>query len=181
MIDPSTKAKPHAHDDASLPGYPGAKVPGEARQESGRRPHVHAAVIKAWADGAVIEWRNPQDHHSKWQSLNPYTVVGWYDNNEYRVKPEPHKWQAVMDAYASGKAIQYRDVTEAKWYDRPQPLPAHYWDSPYLEWRIKPEVVVKLVRLVTSSSMVGVAFQTPGEANLRLTFEGDKLIHAQVL
>ena len=46
-------------------------------------PHVHAEVIKAWADGKPIEWRicSTED----WQLIeNPGFVKGF----EYRIKPE---------------------------------------------------------------------------------------------
>ena len=46
-------------------------------------PHVHAEVIKAWADGKPVEWReNPLQ---SWRLIeNP----GFIEDNEYRVKPE---------------------------------------------------------------------------------------------
>lgn len=48
-------------------------------------PHVHAEVIKAWADGKPIEWRRKGDPN--WTGLYTPTPV-WGDTNEYRVKPE---------------------------------------------------------------------------------------------
>ena len=46
-------------------------------------PHVHAEVIKAWADGKPIEWReNPSED---WQLIKGPSFV---ENFEYRVKPE---------------------------------------------------------------------------------------------
>lgn len=58
------------------------------------KPHVHAEVIKAWADGAKIEyyskefgcWCDIADNHPS-----------WYDWTEYRVKPEPVvKYHGIM-------------------------------------------------------------------------------------
>ena len=47
-------------------------------------PHKHAEVIKAWADGAIIEHRSHP--HSIWRVVeNP----SWFWGEEYRVKPEP--------------------------------------------------------------------------------------------
>lgn len=50
-----------------------------------KKPHVHAELIKAWADGAEIQlldsfgtWINSQDNRPVW---NTDTV--------YRIKPEP--------------------------------------------------------------------------------------------
>lgn len=48
-------------------------------------PHKHAALIKAWADGATIEVLLPSSNEI-------WTVVerpGWYDGAHYRIKPEP--------------------------------------------------------------------------------------------
>ena len=41
-----------------------------------KTPHVHATIIKAWADGAQIEVR-----------VND--AKPWYPEDQYRVKPEP--------------------------------------------------------------------------------------------
>lgn len=51
------------------------------------KPHKHAEVIKAWADGAEIEFRG--DHHKEWM---PALSPSWADYNEYRIKPvEPER------------------------------------------------------------------------------------------
>lgn len=56
------------------------------------KPHVHAEVIKAWADGAEIEFRHAQ-HHPWEAASNP----SWNINTEYRVKPEPVvKYHGIM-------------------------------------------------------------------------------------
>ena len=47
-----------------------------------KTPHVHAELIKAWADGAEIQRLISQD----WQDC--ITPV-WVPDNEYRIKPEP--------------------------------------------------------------------------------------------
>lgn len=48
------------------------------------RPHRHAELIKAWADGAEIEW---QASNGKWMlDKEP----NWsYPDGRYRIKPEP--------------------------------------------------------------------------------------------
>lgn len=52
-----------------------------------RKPHKHAALIKAWADGAIIQfkfgngdWRDCIDNNPK-----------WVEATEYRIKPAPRK------------------------------------------------------------------------------------------
>jgi hypothetical protein len=55
------------------------------------KPHKHAELIKAWADGAEIEYR---DRQNPWNSL---PAQGDWDEHpyfEYRIKPAvagPHK------------------------------------------------------------------------------------------
>lgn len=47
------------------------------------KPHKHAELIKAWADGAVIEHNNGLGY---WvEEKNPQ----WFEWDIYRIKPEP--------------------------------------------------------------------------------------------
>ena len=46
------------------------------------KPHKHADLIKAWADGSVIQLND----NGVWRDVNPY---GWDIYLEYRIKPEP--------------------------------------------------------------------------------------------
>lgn len=59
------------------------------------KPHVHADVIKAWADGSPIQRRDgPAD---EWRDMD---TPMWYEHYEYRVKPT-HKTpgQIAFEAY----------------------------------------------------------------------------------
>ena len=47
------------------------------------KPHVHAEVIKAWADGAEIEVRLKD---GEWELCNQPL---WWGHHEYRIKPQP--------------------------------------------------------------------------------------------
>lgn len=49
------------------------------------KPHKHAELIKAWADGAEIQYL--YDPNQGWQNCNQPT---WYENFEYRIKPQPN-------------------------------------------------------------------------------------------
>jgi len=52
------------------------------------KPHKHAELIKAWADGqAEVEYRYPKDDGSwsLWKDLTQCVFHDWY---EYRIKPE---------------------------------------------------------------------------------------------
>jgi hypothetical protein len=48
-----------------------------------KTPHVHAELIKAWADGAEIEWFDESDQEW-WVSSNP----SWSELRKFRIKPE---------------------------------------------------------------------------------------------
>lgn len=55
----------------------------------GKVPHKHAVVIKAWADGAKIEYRNKL---GGWE----HTVTPcWNENSTYRIKPEEKSYGQV--------------------------------------------------------------------------------------
>ena len=49
------------------------------------KPHKHAELIKAWADGATIEALN--EPTNAWYLAEPL----WHLDVQYRIKPEP-KW-----------------------------------------------------------------------------------------
>ena len=48
------------------------------------KPHKHAELIKAWADGAEIQYK---DEDLKWVNCGLRTPT-WRDDHEYRIKPE---------------------------------------------------------------------------------------------
>lgn len=50
-----------------------------------RKPHKHAEVIKAWADGYKIQYRNGDSDN--WRDC--LEGPGWVSINQYRIKPEP--------------------------------------------------------------------------------------------
>lgn len=57
-------------------------------------PHKHAELIKAWADGATIEFRG---------GLGEWHVTyhpDWFDDVDYRIKPEPKK--VIFYLYTNG-------------------------------------------------------------------------------
>lgn len=49
-----------------------------------KTPHKHAELIKAWADGAEIEFF---DIFLKEWTISP--TPNWSEDREYRIKPEP--------------------------------------------------------------------------------------------
>lgn len=56
-----------------------------------KKPHVHAELIKAWADGAEIQVKFYGDE--AWvDTLYPF----WCVDHKYRVKPEPKKYRVAL-------------------------------------------------------------------------------------
>jgi hypothetical protein len=159
-------------------------------------PHKHAELIKAWADGAVIEarFRNCTEHaFGPWQRQ---VVPTWNTDGfaEYRVKPLTHKWQKEMEAYyLQNKDIECRSLLLesgrwALWSGRAPSgtfeKPDSGFSNPRLEFRIKPEKVVREVRVQFSGdeSTAPVVWQPLyGANNLKLTFEDGKLVGSEVL
>ncbi len=70
------------------------------------KPHKHAELIKAWADGAEIEYKSPYGW-SPIEGRNP----SWLDNSEYRIKPEKKqpvvRWQWVYPTMKGWSATNY--------------------------------------------------------------------------
>jgi hypothetical protein len=60
--------------------------------------HKHHKEIKAWADGAEIEWTYSG---TLWQQTN---VPSWFEDYKYRVKPaEPvYEWRWVLQNLEAG-------------------------------------------------------------------------------
>ena len=60
-------------------------------------PHKHAKLIKAWADGAKIQFINV---YGRWEDTDPPV---WNQTREYRIKPEPKKVQFRFYMISFGK------------------------------------------------------------------------------
>lgn len=58
--------------------------------------HIHAEVIKAWADGQSIQCRMPSIQNGLWvDCLEPQ----WTTGIEYRIKPAAPKWPQTTMTY----------------------------------------------------------------------------------
>jgi hypothetical protein len=51
------------------------------------KPHKHAELIKAWADGAEIEWYDSSSREHRWKDCGE--TFDWLAPVEFRIKPEP--------------------------------------------------------------------------------------------
>jgi hypothetical protein len=117
------------------------------------KPHKYADVIKAWADGKVVQFadcvhptaadplclRSPD-----WRDWTDQYVPSFGAHFLWRIKPEPLEWQAEREAHARGEKIEYRitilgidGVDCAKWRDIDDPS----WSSlaSGVEYRVKPK------------------------------------------
>lgn len=76
-----------------------------------KKPHIHADVIKAWADGAEIEYL---DFNSGiWMpASNPW----WVEDRVYRIKPEPKP--DVVEKYFANGYTKYGCVRVAEHWER---------------------------------------------------------------
>ena len=84
-----------------------------------RTPHKHAELIKAWADGAEIQYR----FHTCWiDTENPV----WNPDFDYRIKPKTIKYRQYIVRYDGGN-IGVNTVMDWEWY-QPQ---MHYR---FLKW-----------------------------------------------
>ena len=65
------------------------------------KPHKHAELIKAWADGAEIQWLNKVD--GVWDDC--LDTPTWSEDYEYRIKLEPGKqWMYIYNNTPEGKS-----------------------------------------------------------------------------
>jgi len=93
-------------------------------------PHVHATLIKAWADGAKIQFRrNPMD---TWQDIED-CKIGWYPECYYRIKPEKKWFRVALFNSCTGKyttSTHYLDK-ELSWPHLPEFIK---WLTPRIEY-----------------------------------------------
>lgn len=58
-------------------------------------PHKHAALIKAWADGATIKVFD--EDRGIWETVDSHVAgLGWYTHKSYRVKPETRRVRVAL-------------------------------------------------------------------------------------
>ena len=64
--------------------------------------HKHADLIKAWADGAEIQY----NYNSEWVDCG--SKPEWYEFTEYRIKPEPKP--DVVKHLITSIDLKYKDA-----------------------------------------------------------------------
>lgn len=69
------------------------------------KPHKHRELIKAWADGAVIERFSPAS--GKWLLNYPPT---WHERDLYRIKPQSQKMYVRLCKTVKGLIVSMTAV-----------------------------------------------------------------------
>jgi hypothetical protein len=67
-----------------------------------KTPHKHAALIKAWADGAKIQYLGRT--YGRWHDAE---TPSWEDDCEYRVKPEFVSRSVYMTLDVYGQIVMH--------------------------------------------------------------------------
>lgn len=73
-------------------------------------PHVHAELIKAWADGAEIQVYN--QNLKCWQTVSS-EYLGWRHEAQYRIKPEPKKLPYRLAIVQAGYVVVCTSIHNA--------------------------------------------------------------------
>ena len=135
------------------------------------KPHKHAELIKAWADGAEIEYYNAV--YDLWQK--PAGVPNWHPDNQYRIA-DPYR--ELKEAYAAGKGIEIKD-SDGVWSDITQPSftlqPERY--------RIKPEPNTRKLTIqcwMDAEEKLHWTNKKPGKAQWKRVPSEDKEIEVEV-
>jgi hypothetical protein len=116
--------------------------------------HKWAEIIKAWADGATILYRECMTplrgpEWGAWKVLPDDRAPMRTDMYiEYRVEPvkPPHKWQHEKEAFLAGRPVEFRMVGQQLWHKvdgwvvddcvKKQSPPIPIWDRDWLEFRL---------------------------------------------
>jgi hypothetical protein len=111
----------------------------EPAQEPVKKPHKHAELIKAWADGAEIQYKCLAS--GEWKHIEG-DAPSWCDEFEYRIKPQefPQWRKDLAQALEDGKVVQVKLFD--KWVNTD--LDSEYFlyslrDLVEESYRIKPE------------------------------------------
>ena len=73
------------------------------------KPHKHADLIKAWADGAEIQCH--YEDYGWLDNLNPY----WWESSNYRIKPKEQKklnipWELIKPEFTQAAMDENGEV-----------------------------------------------------------------------
>lgn len=88
-----------------------------------RKPHKHAELIKAWADGAELQERN---YAGKWVDIGVSgAAICWSLKSDYRIKPKgpivryAHASYTDYDACSTKESLHNLEGTKTHWTKTP--------------------------------------------------------------
>ena len=142
-----------------------------------QKPHPYSQVLQWVAEGKDIEAFTG----AQWitavtcgilNAANHFGHPEYYQPQDFRLKPERHIHQDLIDAYAKGAEIQFFTCS-GKWEDREVPL----WCET-AQYRIKPEHKPDVIRYIhiTKERSVDIATYFPSAwvgAVLEVTLDGE--------
>ena len=141
------------------------------------KPHKHAELIKAWADGAEIEERYTSSDANRWHQF----LGDWDDDEvEFRIKPEPKKevWQLYEEIRkitdGASESMTHQDAVNEIMVWK------HFYEK---EYNFKPESKPDVVKYATTFMTSWHKEKPDTTDNLKLTFNGEtgELKSAEVL
>jgi len=78
-----------------------------------RKPHKNAALIKAWADGAKIQWYDSSPREHRWKDCPEY--FDWGATCEFRIKPEPKPDYVYFATFDTAEGQKVLDSSITSW------------------------------------------------------------------
>jgi hypothetical protein len=76
------------------------------------KQHKWHKEIKAWAEGAEIEYRHKEVTNSNWVDVS---IPNWFEDVEYRIKPQPKKPQYLYAYKVNAKIVELYDELQMAW------------------------------------------------------------------
>lgn len=76
------------------------------------KPHKHAEIIKAWADGIPVQFLNYTWNPPRWQDVSEDGTIAWRNDLRFRIKPLKEypksnlPYQKMCDAVNEAAAYQ---------------------------------------------------------------------------
>lgn len=66
-------------------------------------------VLQAFAEGKAVQWKDPSSEcWTDFRDDDPHSGLGFHNNIEYRVKPEPVKHEVWVNAYFDKSVKEFR-------------------------------------------------------------------------
>lgn len=126
--------------------------------------HKHAELIKAWADGAKIQYFSGLGY---WNDID---YPGWLPTEEYRIKPDPRpQWQQdLIDAAKAGKVVEFDRRRRGDWVEFGSCAHTDDWvfnESVKEQFRIRPEKVTRYLWVYKGTVLNHFASETEVRLN----------------